>query len=32
MDGKQEGATCKDWFLCTKKISKEEVLAKIVKK
>lgn len=32
MDGKQEGVTCRDWFFCTKKISKEEVLAKIVKK
>lgn len=32
MDGKQEGVTCKDWFFCTKKISKEEVLSKIVKK
>jgi peroxiredoxin (alkyl hydroperoxide reductase subunit C) len=32
MDGKQEGVTCKDWFFCTKKISKDEVLAKIVKK
>jgi peroxiredoxin (alkyl hydroperoxide reductase subunit C) len=32
MDGKQEGVTCKDWFFCTKKISKDEVLSKIVKK
>jgi peroxiredoxin (alkyl hydroperoxide reductase subunit C) len=32
MDGKQEGVVCKDWFFCTKKISKEEVLSKIVKK
>jgi len=31
MDGKEEGVTCKDWFFCTKKITKEEVLARIVK-
>jgi peroxiredoxin 2/4 len=32
MDGKESGVTCRDWFFCTKKISKEEALAKIVKK
>ncbi len=31
MDGKEEGVTCKDWFFCTKKIAKDEVLAKISK-
>jgi peroxiredoxin (alkyl hydroperoxide reductase subunit C) len=31
MEGKQEGVTCHDWFFCTKKISKEEVLKKILK-
>jgi peroxiredoxin 2/4 len=29
MDGKDAGVTCHDWFFCTKKISKEEVLSKI---
>lgn len=32
MDGKQDGVTCRDWFFCTKKISKEAVLSAIVKK
>jgi peroxiredoxin 2/4 len=32
MDGKQEGVTCRDWFFCTKKITEEEVLGKIVKR
>jgi peroxiredoxin (alkyl hydroperoxide reductase subunit C) len=32
MDGKEEGLECKDWFFCTKKISKETVLDKILKK
>jgi peroxiredoxin 2/4 len=32
MDGKESGLECKDWFFCTKKISKEEVLKKILKK
>ena len=32
MDGKEEGLECKDWFFCTKKISKEEVLSKVLKK
>lgn len=31
MDGKEEGLECKDWFFCTKKISKEEVLGRIIK-
>jgi peroxiredoxin (alkyl hydroperoxide reductase subunit C) len=29
MDGKDAGVTCHDWFFCTRKISKEEVLSKI---
>ena len=29
MDGKDAGVTCHDWFFCTKKIGKEEVLSKI---
>lgn len=29
MDGKDPTVTCHDWFFCTKKISKEEVLEKI---
>jgi len=32
MEGKQEGVTCHDWFFCTKKISKEDVLKAIHKK
>ncbi|MGD9940072.1 MAG: peroxiredoxin [Clostridia bacterium] len=32
MEGKAEGVTCHDWFFCTKKISKEEVLKKILAK
>jgi peroxiredoxin 2/4 len=32
MEGKQEGVTCRDWFFCTKKISRDEVFAKIIKK
>ena len=32
MDGKEEGLECKDWFFCTKKIGKEEVLSKVLKK
>lgn len=31
MDGKEEGLECKDWFFCTKKISKEDVLSRIIK-
>lgn len=29
MDGKESGVTCHDWFFCTKKIAKDEVLARI---
>jgi len=32
MDGKEEGLDCKDWFFCTKKIAKETILEKILKK
>jgi len=32
MEGKEEDVTCYDWFFCTKKISKEEVLKAILKK
>jgi peroxiredoxin 2/4 len=32
MDGKEEGLDCKDWFFCTKKLSKETVLNAILKK
>lgn len=32
MDGKEEGLDCKDWFFCTKKIDKDEVLKRIIKK
>lgn len=32
MDGKESGVTCHDWFFCTKKIAKENVLAAINKK
>ena len=32
MDGKESGVTCHDWFFCTKKIAKENVLAAIIKK
>ncbi len=32
MDGKDAGVTCHDWFFCTKKIAKDEVLSKIQKK
>lgn len=32
MDGKEEGLDCKDWFFCTKKIDKDEVLNRIIKK
>ncbi|WP_456461038.1 peroxiredoxin [Lutibacter sp.] len=31
MDGKED-MDCKDWYFCTKKISKEEILDKILKK
>ncbi len=32
VDGKEEGLDCKDWFFCTKKLDKETVLKKILKK
>ena len=32
MGGKEEGLDCKDWFFCTKKLSKEKVLDAILKK
>ncbi len=32
MDGKEAGLDCKDWFFCTKKLDKEEVLKAILKK
>jgi peroxiredoxin 2/4 len=32
MDGKEEGLECKDWFFCTKKLDKDLVLGKILKK
>ena len=31
MENKVDGVTCYDWFFCTKKISKEEVLSKLGK-
>jgi peroxiredoxin (alkyl hydroperoxide reductase subunit C) len=30
VEGKEEGVECKDWFFCTKKISKEEILKKVL--
>lgn len=32
MEGKDEDMHCYDWFFCTKKIAKEEVMEKILKK
>jgi peroxiredoxin 2/4 len=32
MDGREEGLDCKDWFFCTKKLDKELVLNRILKK
>ncbi|MBK7093618.1 MAG: peroxiredoxin [Saprospiraceae bacterium] len=32
MDGKEEGLDCKDWFFCTKKLDKNTVLDRILKK
>ncbi len=32
MDGKEEGVECKDWFFCLRKIDKETVLKKVLKK
>ncbi len=31
MEGKEKDVTCYDWFFCTKKISKEEVLKAVLK-
>ncbi len=30
VEGKEEGVECKDWFFCTKKISKEEIFNKVL--
>jgi len=32
MEGKEEGVECRDWFFCTKKIDKETVMKKVLKK
>ncbi len=32
MDGKEEGVECHDWFFCTKKLDKQTVLDRILKK
>lgn len=32
MEGKEEGVECRDWFFCTKKIDKETVMRKVLKK
>lgn len=32
MDGQEEGVECKDWFFCTKKLDKDEVLGKVLNK
>lgn len=32
MDGKEEGLDCKDWFFCTKKLDKDTVLKRVLKK
>jgi peroxiredoxin (alkyl hydroperoxide reductase subunit C) len=32
MEGKEKDITCYDWFFCTKKISKEELLKAVLKK
>lgn len=32
VEGKEEGLRCQDWFFCTKKIDKETILKKILKK
>ena len=31
MSGKEEGLDCKDWFFCTRKISKEVILERVLK-
>jgi peroxiredoxin (alkyl hydroperoxide reductase subunit C) len=30
VEGKEEGVECKDWFFCTKKITKEEIFNKVL--
>jgi peroxiredoxin (alkyl hydroperoxide reductase subunit C) len=32
MEGVEEGLECKDWFFCTKKIDKDEILGKVLGK
>jgi peroxiredoxin (alkyl hydroperoxide reductase subunit C) len=32
MEGKEKDVTCYDWFFCTRKISKEEILKAVLKK
>jgi peroxiredoxin (alkyl hydroperoxide reductase subunit C) len=32
MNGKEEGVECRDWFFCTRKIDKDTVLKKVLKK
>jgi peroxiredoxin (alkyl hydroperoxide reductase subunit C) len=32
MEGKEEGIECEDWFFCTKKLDKDLVLSKVIKK
>ncbi|MGF7138030.1 peroxiredoxin [Roseimarinus sediminis] len=32
MDRQEEGVECKDWFFCTKKLDKDEVLGKVLNK
>lgn len=32
MEGKEEGLNCRDWFFCTKKLDKDTVLEKVLKK
>ncbi len=32
MEGKMEGVECKDWFFCLKKLPKEKVMEKLLKK
>lgn len=32
MEGQEEGVTCVDWFFCTKEISEETIMERIVKK
>ncbi|MCX7611855.1 MAG: hypothetical protein N2043_09745, partial [Ignavibacterium sp.] len=30
VEGREEGVECKDWFFCTKKISKEKIFEKVL--